>query len=81
MQKLARAGRAAHDGEVRSKAQHAILDEMFAQAEFDRRLFALRAAHPHLSYELDEIARVYRRARDRVASVFLDDAPPGAEAT
>jgi hypothetical protein len=35
----------------------AILDDLFAQADFDRRLYTLRAAHPHLAYELDEIAR------------------------
>jgi hypothetical protein len=63
---------------VRIRAQHAVLDEIFAQAEFDRRLFALRAAHPNLSYELDEIARVYRRARERVASVLLENAQPEA---
>jgi hypothetical protein len=60
---------------VRSRAQHASLDEIFAQAEFDRRLYALRAAHPDLSYELDEIARVYRRARERVASVLESTQP------
>ncbi|HEX4417516.1 MAG TPA: hypothetical protein VH165_06435 [Kofleriaceae bacterium] len=56
---------------MRNQAQ-AVLDDLFAQAEFDRKLFALRAAHPALSYELDELARVFRRARDRVAGVLLE---------
>jgi len=58
-----------------NQAQQAVLDDLFAQGEFDRRLYALRAAHPHLSYELDELARAFRRARDRVAAVLLEQAP------
>jgi hypothetical protein len=65
---------------VRGSTQQANLDELFAQAEFDRRLFALRAAHPHLAYELDEIARAFRRARDRVATVLRERVEPAEDA-
>lgn len=44
------------------------LDELFGQADFDRHLYKLRAANPHLAYELDELARVFRRARDRITA-------------
>jgi len=60
---------------VRNPTQQTVLDDIFAQADFDRRLFALRAAHPHLAYELDEIARVFRRVRDRVAAALLEQTP------
>jgi len=60
---------------VRNQTQQAILDDIFAQADFDRRLFTLRAANPHLAYELDEIARVFRRVRDRVAAALLEQTP------
>lgn len=72
--------RARHDGAVRDSTLQANLDEIFAQADFDRRLFALRAAHPHLGYELDEIARVFRRARDRVATVLREHVEPAEDA-
>ena len=42
---------------MRNQAEQAMLDDIFfAQADFDRRLFTLRATHPYLAYELDEIA-------------------------
>ena len=43
------------------------IDEIFKEAGIDTRLYALRAAHPDLAYEIDEIARAIRRARDRLA--------------
>jgi hypothetical protein len=52
---------------VRTQLQQAILDEILAQSDVDRRLFTLRAAHPDLSDELDELARTLGRARERVA--------------
>jgi hypothetical protein len=63
---------------VRNQAQQAVLDDLFAQGDFDRRLYTLRAAHPHLGYELDELARAFQRVRDRVATVLLG--PPATPA-
>lgn len=62
-------------GTVQPERSEHLLDDLFAQAEFDRRLYTLRLAHPHLAYELDELARAFRRARDRVAEVL--DPPAG----
>ncbi len=61
-------------------AQQAFLDDLFGQADFDRRLYALRAANPSVGYELDEIARAVRRARDRVASVLFEPPPSNDDA-
>jgi hypothetical protein len=61
---------------VRNQAQQSALDDILGQADFDRRLFTLRSANPHLAFELDELARAFRRVRDRIAMTLFDEAPP-----
>lgn len=73
--KLALAHGAPETGIVRTHAAAASLDEIFTQADFHRRLFTLRAANPELAYELDELARAFRRVRDRVTAVLAEDVP------
>jgi hypothetical protein len=73
---LQRADRVARIIRVRTQLQDAILDEILAQTDLDRRLFTLRAAHPDLAYELDELARTLDRARERVALALFGRTQP-----
>jgi hypothetical protein len=52
------------------------VEEIFAEAGVEDFLSSLRDAHPELAYELDEIARAVRRARERLLDEFRVSAPP-----
>jgi hypothetical protein len=51
------------------------VEDIFQEAGVEHFLYRLRLAHPELAYEIDEIARAVRHARDRLLEQFSVTAP------